>query len=96
MVNPGGESTMLGHWRIVLRQAEEAARVGRFEEAYALASRPDVADHHHAVQFRNRLALDLIAGLPAAARSTTWAGPSRTWTWPSGWGQPPIPWPRRG
>src|SRR6516162_6465833 len=61
MVNPGGESTMLGHWRIVLRQAEEAARVGRFQEAYALATRPDVADHHHAVQFRGRLALDLIA-----------------------------------
>ena len=61
MVNPGGESTMLGHWRIVLRQAEEAARAGRFEEAYALANRPDVADHHHAVQFRSRLALDLIA-----------------------------------
>jgi hypothetical protein len=61
MVNPDGESTMLGHWRIVLRQAEEAARVGRFEEAYSLASRPDVADHHHAVQFRSRLALDLIA-----------------------------------
>ncbi len=61
MVNPGGESTMLGHWRIVIRQAEEAARIGRFEEAYALASRPDVADHHHAVQFRSRLALDLIA-----------------------------------
>ena len=34
MVNPGGESAMLGHWRIVLRQAEEAARVGRFHEAY--------------------------------------------------------------
>jgi FHA domain len=61
MVNPGGESTMLGHWRIVLRQAEEAARVGRFEEAYALTNRPDVADHHHAVQLRTRLALDLIA-----------------------------------
>ncbi len=61
MVNPGGESTMLGHWRIVLRQAEEAARAGRFEEAYALANRPDVTDHHHAVQFRSRLALDLIA-----------------------------------
>ena len=61
MVNPGGESTMLGHWRIVLRQAEEAARAGRFEEAYALANRPDVMDHHHAVQFRSRLALDLIA-----------------------------------
>ncbi len=61
MVNPGGESTMLGHWRMVLRQAEEAARVGRFEEAFTLATRPDVADHHHAVQFRSRLALDLIA-----------------------------------
>ena len=61
MVNPGGKSTMMGHWRIVLRQAEEAARAGRFDEAYALASRPDVTDHHHAVQFRNRLALDLIA-----------------------------------
>src|SRR6516162_958629 len=61
MVNPGGESTMLGQWRIVLRQAEEAARVGRFEEAYTLANRPDVADHHHSVQFRGRLALDLIA-----------------------------------
>jgi hypothetical protein len=61
MVNPGGESTMLGHWRIVLRQAEEAARAGRFAEAYALATRSDVAEHHHAVQFRNRLALDLVA-----------------------------------
>src|SRR5271156_4726059 len=61
MVNPGGESTMLGHWRIVLRQAEEAARAGRFDEAYALANRPDVMDHHHSVQFRGRLALDLIA-----------------------------------
>lgn len=61
MVNPGGESTMLGHWRIVLRQAEEAARAGRYEEAHALASRPDVMDHHHSVQFRGRLALDLIA-----------------------------------
>jgi hypothetical protein len=61
MVNPGGESTMLGQWRIVLRQAEEAARLGRYEEAYALATRPGVGDHHHAVQFRSRLALDLIA-----------------------------------
>jgi len=61
MANPGGEQTMLGHWRIVLRQAEEAAKVGRFEEAFALATRPDVADHHNAVQFRSRMALDLIA-----------------------------------
>ncbi len=61
MVNPGGESTMLGQWRIVLRQAEEAARLGRYEEAYTLANRAGVADHLHAVQFRTRLALDLIA-----------------------------------
>ena len=52
---------MLGQWRVVLRQAEEAARQGRYAEAYALANRPEVADHHHAVQFRGRLALDLIA-----------------------------------
>jgi hypothetical protein len=61
MVHPGGKSTMLGHWRIVLRQAEEAARAGRYDEALALATRPDVADHHHAVQLRTRLALDLVA-----------------------------------
>jgi hypothetical protein len=61
MVNPGGESTMLGQWRIVLRQAEEAARIGRYQEAYALANRPDVADHHQVVQLRNKMALDLIA-----------------------------------
>lgn len=61
MVQPDGKSTMLGQWRIVLRQAEEAARAGRYDEALALASRPDVADHHHAVQLRNRLSLELIA-----------------------------------
>jgi hypothetical protein len=61
MVQPGGKLTMLGHWRIVLRQAEEAARAGRYDEALALASQPGVADHHHTVQFRGRLALDLIA-----------------------------------
>src|SRR3954464_13132303 len=60
MVNPGGKSTMLGQWRIVLRQAEEAARAGRYNEALALASRPDVADHHHAVQLRGRLSHELI------------------------------------
>jgi hypothetical protein len=61
MVQSGGNSTMLGHWRIVLRQAEEAAKAGRFDEALVLANRPDVADHHHAVQLRGRLALDLVA-----------------------------------
>src|SRR4051812_33130467 len=61
MVNPGGKSIMLGHWRIVLRQAEEAARAGRYDEALALAGRPDVADHHNAVQLRARLTHELVA-----------------------------------
>ena len=46
---------------MVLRQAEEAARAGRYDEALLLASRPDVADHHHAVRLRSRLALDLVS-----------------------------------
>ncbi len=61
MVNSDGQSTMLGQWRIALRQADEAARAGRFDEALALASRPEVADHHHAVQLRNKLAMELVA-----------------------------------
>lgn len=60
MVNPSGESTMLGHWRIVLRRAEAAARSGRFEEAAALANQPGVADHYQLVRFRGRLGPDLI------------------------------------
>ncbi len=61
MVKPDGKATMLGHWRIALRQAEEAAKAGRYDEAIALASRPDVAEHHHAASLRGRMALDLIA-----------------------------------
>jgi hypothetical protein len=41
MVNPGGNLTMLGQWRIVIKQAEDAARAGRFDEALALITRPD-------------------------------------------------------
>ncbi|WP_435008919.1 FHA domain-containing protein [Tundrisphaera lichenicola] len=52
---------MLGQWRIALKQAEEAARAGRFDEALALASRADVVDHHHAVQLRGKLAMELVA-----------------------------------
>jgi hypothetical protein len=52
---------MLGQWRIVLRQAEEAVRGGRFDEALTLANRPDVSDHQQAVQLRIRLVMDLIA-----------------------------------
>ncbi len=58
MVKPDGKATMLGHWRIALRQAEEAARAGRYDEAIALASRPEVAEHHHAAALRGRMALD--------------------------------------
>lgn len=61
MVQSGGEFTMLGQWRIVLRQAEDAARAGRFDEALALTSRPEVADHHQAFLLRGRLAVELIA-----------------------------------
>jgi hypothetical protein len=61
MVKPDGKATMLGQWRIALRQAEEAAKAGRYDEAIALATRPDVAGHHHAASLRGRLSLDLIA-----------------------------------
>ncbi|WP_337173738.1 FHA domain-containing protein [Paludisphaera sp.] len=61
MATPGGDSIMMGQWRVVLRQAEEAARGGRYEEAYALARRPEAADHQQVARFRARLALDLIA-----------------------------------
>ena len=61
MVQTGGKLTMLGQWRVILRQAEEAARAGRYDEALTLANRPDVADHHQAVQLRTKLALDLVA-----------------------------------
>lgn len=74
MANPGGKSTMLGHWRIVLRQAEEAARAGRYDEALTLASRPDVADHHHAVRLRAKLALELIARATRRGESDDLAG----------------------
>ena len=31
MVQTGGKSTMLGQWRVILRQAEEAAKAGRYD-----------------------------------------------------------------
>ena len=61
MVQTGGKSTMLGQWRVILRQAEEAAKAGRYDEALTLANRPEVADHHQAVQLRTKLAIDLVA-----------------------------------
>src|SRR5690242_1576861 len=74
MVNPGGKSTMLGQWRIALKQAEESARAGRFDEALALASRPEVADHRRAVQLRNRLALELVGRASRRAEADDLAG----------------------
>ena len=60
MVNPGGERTMLGQWRIVIKQAEDAAKAGRFDEALTFATRPDVAEHRLMVNLRNRLAQELV------------------------------------
>jgi hypothetical protein len=74
MVNPDGKSTMLGQWRIVLRQAEELARAGRFTDALALANRPDVADHRQAVQLRGRLVQDLIAQATRRGKADDLAG----------------------
>jgi hypothetical protein len=70
----GGGATMLGQWRIVLRQAEEAARAGRFDEALALASRPDVADYRQAVQLRGRLTLELLGRAGRRAQSDDISG----------------------
>jgi FHA domain len=74
MVNLDGKPTMLGHWRIVLRQAEELARAGRYTEALALVNRPDVAEHRQAVQLRDRLVLDLIARATRRGHSDDLAG----------------------
>ena len=89
MVNPDGESTMLGQWRIALRQADEAARVGRLDEALALASRPDVADHHHAVQLRNRLAMELVGRASRRGEADDLAGAIDDLRVAEGLGAPP-------
>ena len=61
MVTPDGQPTMLGQWRVAMKQAEDAAQAGRIDEALALASRPDVVDARSMVRLRDRLALDLVA-----------------------------------
>ena len=96
MVNRGGESTMLGQWRIVLRQAEEAARAGRYDVAFALASRSDVADHSQAVQFRGRLGLDLIARANRRGAADDLAGAVDDLALAERIGRRPTRWPRRG
>ena len=61
MVTPDGQPTMLGQWRVTLKQAEDAAKAGRIDEALALASQPDVVDARSMVRLRDRLGLDLVA-----------------------------------
>lgn len=74
MVNLGGKRTMLGQWRIVLRQAEESARAGRFDEALALIARPDVTDHRQAVHLRGRLAQELVERATRRAKADDMTG----------------------
>ncbi len=51
---------MLGQWRLALRQAEETAKAGRYEEALAGLAQPSVCDHRQVIQLRSRLANDLL------------------------------------
>ena len=74
MVTSDGKRTMLGQWRIALRQAEEAARAGRYEEALNLANRADVADHRHVIQLRTRMAGELTARALRRAEADDLAG----------------------
>lgn len=74
MVNPGGKLAMLGQWRIVIKQAEDAARAGRLDEALSLVTRPDVAEHRQSVALRNRLAQDLVGRATRRAEADDPAG----------------------
>ena len=89
MVKSDGKSTMLGQWRIALKQAEEAARLGRLDEALALASRPDVADHHHAVQLRGKLAMELVGRAARRGEADDLAGAVDDLRVAEGLGAPP-------
>src|SRR5882762_3968462 len=51
---------MFGQWRLTLRQAEEAIRSERFEEALELARRPEIADHRQAGVLRDKIAARLV------------------------------------
>src|SRR5262245_9445379 len=74
LVPSDGKSAMLGHWRITLRQAEEAARAGRFDEALALIGRPEVAGHYQAGQLRSRLGQELLARALRRSEADDWDG----------------------
>ncbi|MFO0960740.1 MAG: topoisomerase DNA-binding C4 zinc finger domain-containing protein [Isosphaeraceae bacterium] len=52
-----------------MRQAEESARAGRFDEALGLANKPGVADHRQALLLRNRLAQELVGRAERRARA---------------------------
>ena len=65
---------MLGQWRIVIKQAETAAKAGRFDEALAFATRPDVTEHRLMVGLRNRLAQDLVGRGARRAEADDTAG----------------------
>ncbi|HWE37988.1 MAG TPA: topoisomerase DNA-binding C4 zinc finger domain-containing protein [Isosphaeraceae bacterium] len=80
---------MLGQWRVVLKQAEESARAGRFDEALTLVNRPDVADHRVAVRLRHRLALDLVARASRRAEADDLAGAVADLNLAEGCGAPP-------
>ncbi|WP_435020692.1 FHA domain-containing protein [Tundrisphaera sp. TA3] len=80
---------MLGQWRIALRQAEEAAQAGRYEEALALASRADVADHRHAARLRDRMARELIARAVRRSEADDLAGAIDDLRVAEGMGAPP-------
>jgi hypothetical protein len=74
MATTDSNSSMLGQWRIVLKQAEESARAGRFEEALELVARADVSDHRAAIQWRSKWAQELIARASRRAKSDDIAG----------------------
>src|SRR4051794_38708625 len=51
---------MLGQWRLTLRQAHEAARAGRFDEARALLDRSEVADRRQTSELRQKIGNEMV------------------------------------
>lgn len=52
---------MIGEWRILLRQAEDALRCGRLEEALSLVKRPELAERREVVTLRDRTVRAVLA-----------------------------------
>jgi hypothetical protein len=65
---------MLGQWRVTLRQAEEAARAGRIEDALNLVKRPELAEHRQGIQLAARLVRELLERGQRRAAADDWAG----------------------